>query len=298
MRIGLIDIEPKIFNTAYMQIARYHKDRGDIVDWWTPLMDRQFDKVYCSSIFTYTNKSEVPQRAICGGTGFDLHTGLPNEVEMCDLDYSIYPKCDRSFVWFSRGCIRNCPWCVVPEKEGRIRPVVPKPLNPDGNYVVVQDNNFFANPKWRQAIDWLILWEQPVDFQGVDVRLLDEGMCTALLTLKHHKQIKIAWDNPKENLEPKLREIIRYIKPWRLMCYVLIGYWYGLEDADLYRVETLRKLHIDPFVMPYDKTDLYQRAFARWVNHKAIFKKIKWENYYSRVKAQELAGCGWEQETN
>ena len=28
-----------------------------------------------------------------------------------------------------------------------------------------------------------------------------------------------------------------------------------------------------------DKNDFYQKRLARWVNHKAIFKSIKWEDY-------------------
>ena len=287
MKIGLIDIEPKIFNTAYMQIATYHKQCGDTVEWWSPLTDRQFDQVYCSSLFDYTDKSEVPRRAICGGTGFDIRSQLSTAIERCDYDYSIYPKCDRSFVWFSRGCIRKCPWCVIPQKEGHIRSVVPKPFNPDGNYVVVQDNNFFANPEWKSAINLLLWWDQPVDFQGVDVRLLDEEKCAALLCLKHNKQIKIAWDDPWEDIGSKLQEVIKYIKPWRLMCYVLIGYWHDKEEMDLYRVEMLRDFGIDPFVMPYNRSDPYQRAFARWVNHKAIFKRVPWQDYRGRVEKQE-----------
>jgi len=96
---------------------------------------------------------------------------------------------------------------------------------------------------------------------------------------------------------PKLKEIIKIIKPYKLMCYVLIGYWDGTESEDLRRVETLRDLGIDPFVMPYDKSDLYQRAFARWVNRKAIFKKVKWQDYFQRVIEQEAAGCGWKDQT-
>jgi len=293
MRIGLMDIEPKIFNTAYMQIASYHKLQADSVKWWSPLTDRQFDHVYCSSIFDYTNKSEVPRRVLCGGTGFDVTSQLSVTIERCDLDYSIYPKCDRSFVWFSRGCIRNCPWCVVPQKEGHIKSVTPKNLNPNGRNIVVQDNNFFANPNWQQAITWLGEQGQPVDFQGVDARLLNKKMCDALLSLRHYKQIKIAWDNPRQNLEPKLKEIIQYIKPWRLMCYVLIGYWHEKEDMDLYRVETLRRLGIDPFVMPYDRSKLYQRAFARWVNHKGLFKTASWQQYWANVNRWESVGQGW-----
>ncbi len=293
MQIGLIDIEPKIFNTAYMQIGTYHKLHGDTVEWWSPLTDHQFDFVCCSSLFDYTDKSEVPQRAICGGTGFDVTSQLLTPIERCDLDYSIYPKCKTSYIWFSRGCIRNCPWCVVPEKEGKIQSVSPKNLNPNGKYITVQDNNFFANPDWPAAIAWLGERGWPVDFQGVDARLLNKKMCDAMLTLRHHKQIKIAWDDPRQDLEPKLKEIIRFIKPWRLMCYVLIGYWYKTEDMDLHRVETLRRLGIDPFVMPFDRSDLYQRAFARWVNHKGIFKSMSWQQYWNRVRQSESVGRGW-----
>ena len=282
MRIGLIDIELKIFNTANMQIAAYHKAKGDSVAWWSPLTDRQFDVVYCSSLFDFTDKREVPGRAITGGTGFDVGSRLSVAIEACDLDYSIYPECDRSFVWFSRGCNRKCPWCVVPEKEGEIRPTEPKNLNPKGKYIVVQDNNFFANPQWERAMSFLQFVGQPVDFQGVDARLLNRRRCDFLSSLKHHKQIKIAWDYPTENLVVKLRDIITWIKPWKLMCYVLIGF-NSTEEQDLYRVETLRNLKIDPFVMPYDKRDFYQRAFTRWANHKAIFKTVKWEDYLHSI---------------
>lgn len=292
MKIGLIDIEPKIFNTAYMQIAFYHKERGDTVEWWSPLTDRRFDHIYCSSLFDYTDKSEVPKRAICGGTGFDVLSKLSIAIEDCELDYSIYPKCKTSFLWFSRGCNRDCPFCVVYEKEGEIRPVKPKNLNPKGQYIVVSDNNFFQSSEWLHAIQWLINISQPVDFQGVDARELNEQKCCWLDTLSHHKQIKIAWDNPRQNLKPKLQEIIQYIKPYKIMCYVLIGYW-STPEQDLHRVETLRNLGIDPFVMPYNKKDLYQKAFARWVNHKAIFKKVKWSDYKYRVFSQEAAGRGW-----
>ena len=65
-------------------------------------------------------------------------------------------------------------------------------------------------------------------------------MCEDLNSLKHHKQIKIAWDNPKEDLIPKLKKIIKWIKPYKLMCYVWIGYW-SSPEKDLYRVEELRK---------------------------------------------------------
>lgn len=292
MKVGLIDIEPKIFNTANMQIARYHKDRGDTVEWWIPLEHRQFDVVYCSSLFDYTNKSGIPNDVICGGTGFDVTSRLSRAMDNCELDYSIYPKCRKSYIWFSRGCNRNCPFCCVRQKEGSLKPVKVKNLNPNTEVICIQDNTFFSNPEWRTAIKWLQVKSSPVEFLNIDARILTQEQAESLLTLRHIKQIKIAWDNPKEDLEPKLYEIIQWIKPYKLMCYVLIGYW-STEKEDLHRVETLRSLGIDPFVMPYNKKDLYQRSFARWVNHKAIFKKVKWEDYRQRVLKQEAVDRGW-----
>lgn len=294
MKVGLIDIEPKIFNTAYMQISTYHKSRGDTVEWWTPIEYRGFDVVYCSSLFDFTDKSEIHDDVICGGTGFDVTSRLLRVMEDCNLDYSIYPKCKTSYIWFSRGCNRDCPWCVVRRKEGYIHTVQTKNLNPNGQYITVMDNNFVANSCWHEAIQQLRIWKQPVDTQCVDVRTITEVQCKELASLKHHKQLKIAWDEmvDERKVLDGIKRLTTYIKPYKIMCYVLIGYYFS-PDIDLYRVETLRDLGIDPFVMPYDRSDLYQRTFARWVNHKAIFKKVKWDNYRERVSNQEKAGCGW-----
>ena len=68
------------------------------------------------------------------------------------------------------------------------------------------------------------------------------------------------------------------IKPYQMAFYILIGY-HSTAAEDLHRVEVLRNYGADPFVMPYDKTDPYQNSFARWVNHRAIFKTVPWGDY-------------------
>lgn len=280
MKIGLIDIEPKIFNTAYMQIAYHHRQRGDTVEWWSPLTDRQFDHVYCSSIFDFTDKSEVPARAICGGTGFDVTSRLSVDIEACDLDYSIYPECKTSYLWFSRGCNRNCPWCVVPQKEGKIHTVFAKNLNPQADHVTIMDNSFFSNPQWPEAL-WYLRWlDVPVDFQGIDVRTITNMQARKIARLKYYKQIKIAWDDPKDDkaVLDGIKRLTRYVKPYKIMCYVLIGY-NSEKWEDITRVLMLKYLGIDPFVMPFDKKDPYQKKFARWVNRPEIFNTVAWEAY-------------------
>jgi hypothetical protein len=285
MKIGLYNLEPQIVNAAMMKVSNYHKQQGDQVEIYNHLLRSEYDRVYAFSIFTFTSKCYVTKNMICGGSGFDIKSKLPDEIEQCEYDYSLYPDCDYSLVWFSQGCIRNCPFCIVRQKEGYIHKVKPKNLNPDGRFIKIMDNNFFACPEWRDHIKQLQEWAQPVDFQGVDVRLLDQEMCEALNSLKHEHQIHIAWDFPEYDLIPKLLEITKFIKSYRIMCYVLIGY-NSTRSQDLYRVEELKRIGIDPFVMPYNKRDRYQKNFARWVNHKAIFKTVEWKDYeQNKIKA-------------
>lgn len=283
MRIGLYNLEPKIQNTAFMQISHYHKERGDHVEWYD--LESQYDKVYCSSLFRFTDKSSVPSGAICGGTGFDLTTTLPFD---CDLDYGLYPACDCSYVWFSRGCIRKCDFCVVNEKEGSLKVVEPKPLNPKGTYIKVQDNNFFASPNWKKALFRLWEWGQPVDFcGGIDVRLLTPLMCQNLKYTKLAKQIKIAWDNPKKDLTDDIKALLRYISPSKVMCYVLIGHDSTVDD-DIKRVKAIHRLGVTPYAMCIDRNDPEQKRFQKWTNfffHKTIeFSDFDY-NKYARKRA-------------
>ena len=287
MRVALYNLEPKIVNTAMMQVSQYHKEQGDSVEIYSPLYHNSYDKVYAFSLFDFTPKPYVRDDMIVGGTGFDVSSKLPKEIEVCDYDWSLYPECDYSIVWFSRGCIRNCPFCVVHDKEGYIHSVTPKNLNPNGNWIRVQDNNFFANPQWREAGEQLLEWNQPVDLQGIDVRLFIDEQGELLKALKFHYPIKIGWDNPRENLDDKFNHLLEYVHPRAINCYVLIGFW-STEEEDLYRVNHLwDEFKIDPYVLPYDKSDPYQKSFARWVNNKFIFKKTSWEDYEYRHSKNE-----------
>ena len=97
------------------------------------------------------------------------------------------------------------------------------------------------------------------------------------------KKIKIAWDDPSDDIIPHIERMLKHIKAYKIMCYVLIGF-NSSKEQDLDRVMKLRKLNIDPFVMPFHKSDDYEKDFARWVNHKAIFKTVEWDDYKRGVK--------------
>ena len=74
-------------------------------------------------------------------------------------------------------------------------------------------------------------------------------------------------------------------KPKAYSCYVLVN---DIDDA-IYRVEFLRSLGVEPFAQPYrdfntlSEPTLVQKQYARYVNHKAIFKSISWDKYAHTV---------------
>ena len=117
MKIGLYNLEPKIVNTAMMQVSTYEKERGNGIEMYSPLYHNTYDKIYAFSLFDFTDKGYATPDMITGGTGFDITSRLPREIEKCDYDWSLYPDCDFSIIWFSRGCIRKCPFCVVVEEH-------------------------------------------------------------------------------------------------------------------------------------------------------------------------------------
>ena len=287
----MIDVDGHNFpNLALMRLSAWHRAQGDSVEWADPMFGGDYDRVYKSKIFTFTPDDTIPWNCevVRGGTGYDVRSHLPEEVERSiAMDYSLYPQYDFSIQFFSRGCIRHCPFCLVHDKEGAIHPVEPLQLNPNGKHIEVLDNNFFANPQWKSAIDYLLAAKQKVNLHGVDIRIMNEEQAFWLNKLPLHKSVHIAWDLPQVDLTDKLREVIRYIKPWKLMCYVLVGFNSTMEQ-DMYRIERLRELGIKPYVMPYrdfenkTKPSQYAKDLAQYVNKPMIFKSCRFEDFSPR----------------
>lgn len=110
MRIGLVDVDGHNFpNLALMKLATYHKQRGDEVEWAFPLLP--YDRVYMAKVFTFTQDDITAYQTddiVRGGTGYDLQSKLPADVENCYPDYSIYEITDTAYGYLTRGCPRGC----------------------------------------------------------------------------------------------------------------------------------------------------------------------------------------------
>lgn len=290
--LGLIDVDGHNFpNLALMKISAYHKSKGDQIEWAMPLMG-YYDTIYASKVFTFTpdfnplefNANEI----IRGGTGYDIVEQLPKEIESVRTpDYSIYPQHQFSIQFYSRGCIRKCPFCLVNAKEGKIHAVEPMDLNPNGKWIEVLDNNFFASPEWKYSIEHLQRQKQSVKFHGVDVRIMTEEQAYYLNKTRLKGGIHIAWDLPQIDLTQKLKEVTKYIKPSKLVCYVLVGF-NSTREQDYFRLRTLKDLGIFPFVQAYRdfenkrKPTQYEKDISRWANRMWLFNTMDFKDHEPR----------------
>ena len=285
MRIGLCDIDSHNWpNLCLMKLSAYHKARGDHVEWWRP--EGQYDRVYKSRVFTDTYSKDTITVAnagevVCGGTGYGPGPDLPDEVEHTYPDYSIYPQfSDIAYGFLSRGCPRNCGFCLVSDKEGR-RSVQVADLAEFWNgqrEIKLLDANLLACSDHEKLILQLAESRAYVDFsQGLDIRLITPDN-VALLNRVRTKTVHFAWDNPDMDLTPYFRRFLELtaIKNVRKRkVYVLTNYG-STHEQDLYRVETLRGMGYDPYVMVYDRPSAppITRQLQRWVNNKRIFHTV------------------------
>ena len=276
MNINLLSPDSKIPNLAIMKLSSFHKQMGDQVELNFPLLGA--DMTYASVVFDWT---EIPEADIVGGTGVDLCSKLDPEIESMKPDYDLYPNMSYSMGYTYRACPRNCSFCVVPKQDNsEDHHSIWDFHNERFKAICLLNNNTLADPYWRDTFDEINDAKlRIVDQNGYDVRLITEEVAYQISKLKFVNNIHIAWDYPEHEIEvlQGCCNLIKYVKPYRITCYVLIGETTHKENLD--RVSALYAMGIMPFVMPLNKYDSYQKKFARWVNHKAIFKSVAWRDY-------------------
>lgn len=283
MIIGLHDSDNTGFpNLALMKLSAWHKTQGDWVEWWNPLLT--YDRVYSSKVFTFTPENPyLPENTVRGGTGYGIMKELSPEIDAMFPDYSLYPKCGHAIGFLTRGCIRHCPWCIVPKKEGHIRPYKTwqEIKRPDRLDIVFMDNNVLACEWGLKQIEDMAGKDVRVDFnQGLDARLITPEVAGMLARLKWIRFIRMSADTDAM-LDVVLTAIGRLkehgVKPYRVFVYVLVQ---DIESAER-RVLALRDIGAEAFAQPYrdftnnTEPSEEQRRFARWVNRKEIFKSVK-----------------------
>lgn len=296
MRVAIQDVDGHNYpNLALMRISAWHKARGDTVEWFTPLC--QYDRVYASKIFTFTpDDPYLPPDTIRGGTGYDITSNLPAEIEATPPDYTIYPQFDAAYGFLTRGCPNKCPWCVVPRKEGGVRPVADITDIICTNtgirrHALLMDNNFLAAPRdfvIRQLVE-MVANRVEVDFnQALDARLIDDQIARHLAAVKFRPYIRVSCDT-----DAAIAPVVAAMKRLRasgykrdFFCYILAKP--GEVESALNRIEAITRTdrRASPFVMPYRDLDSSEseiprelRRLARWCNMAATRKSIPFKDY-------------------
>lgn len=314
-RIGLIDFDSRIPNSALQKLSTHFKRQGAAV-LLNDFRPSEVDEGYCSVIFT-RNKAKAARLAdiypniTFGGTGWDLTTTLPPEVESCRPDYTLYQvkdilprlkgimtakkkleKChtllNAGIGYLTRGCVRSCGFCFVPKKEGALRRVasIGDLLNSNSSTLCLLDNNLTASPDCLEILREIKDRNLTVNIsQGVDIRFLTPEISKVLSEVRHLTSLTYAWDLMpfEDKVMEGIKILSRDVKPYKHQCFCLAGYNTTFEE-DMYRVRKLAELGITPFLMVWnEKPDLRLQHLKRWVNGK-FHKVCRFEDYEPWVR--------------
>jgi len=236
-------VEPNYY-TQYpplglLKLSSCHKSRGDtteLVHGIETNISRDPDVIYVTSLWTWAWKpvweaigfhsksfpnseiwlgglyaSLMPKHAALSGVRPDhIFRGVFAEAEDLLPDYDLVPEWNKrvggSIVFSSRGCIRSCPYCAVPQIEKSLNSLkrsIKHLLWPGHRRVILFDNNFLANPGWESILGEIEELDLTVDFnQGLDARLITEDVARRISELKI-ELVRLSYD---------YREMARYVK--------------------------------------------------------------------------------------
>jgi hypothetical protein len=184
---------------------------------WQPVHDAiefyhkkfPFAKITIGGIYA----SMMPERIQSYYPFINIHVGLHDDAELLRPAYDLLEKSEKwnhwksSILFSSRGCVRSCPFCIVPKIEGKIRTNVSdisSHIYPGHTDVILWDNNFFASPNWREILRELNEIEKRVDFnQGLDIRLIDAEKASMLSDL-NIPTIRLAIDSSNMTKKAKI----------------------------------------------------------------------------------------------
>lgn len=300
MRIGLVDVDGKRFpNLALMKLSAWHKAQGDEVEMVNPLY-WDYDRIYQSKIFTFSPEPRRPFQceAIKGGTGYDLHKNLPEEIDRMQPDYTIYPHIDRktAYGFLTRGCPNKCRWCVVPLKEGNVKPYMDvEEIAVDGRTnLILMDNNILAPMKDEYGltqIEKIVKLRYRIDFnQALDARFITPTIAHLLSKVRWLSQIRFGCDTPSQiaDCERAMTLIDSYSQiPKSYLLYTMIGA--DMQEAykrlAYFRSNPRVRIVAQPyrdFNNPDQVIPQWQKDMAHWAMRRQLYASCDFKDFRPR----------------
>lgn len=294
-RIGLIAVDSNYPNLALMKISSYHKRLGDNVEWYDPFSE--YDKVYMSKIFSFTEdydyyiKSKEIEK---GGTGYSIEKSLPSYIDSIQPDYSLYPSIDNktAYGFLTRGCPNKCKWCVVPQKEGNIKPYMDiQDIAIQGrNNIILMDNNILASDFGLEQLQKIAKMKLKIDFnQGLDARLVTTDIAELLSCIKWNKRIRFGCDTPKQIQEVekaiKMLDKYGYKGEYFLYCILLefeesierVCRWRNISKRIIVHAQPYRDINSSRQNIPQ-----WQKDLAHWANRKELYRSCNFKDFSPR----------------
>ena len=167
----------------------------------------------------------------------------------------------KNIIFTTRGCDNNCPWCIVPKQEGKLREL---PIYP-GN--IIQDNNFLqASRQHKDKVFEMLRKQRGVCFKGgLETDLIDDHFIDNLTSLRI-KELWLACDT--DNSLPQLKKACEKLYKAgfnrnKIYCYALS---YGKDmKKDEARFMEIYETGAMPFVQLYrDFSDTKTEYPSEW----------------------------------
>lgn len=227
-----------------------------------------------------------------GGPGYDLKKVLPAEIENCKPDYDLYPNMDYALGFTTRGCIRKCPFCVVPKKEGKLTRIQPisEIYNPRFNQIKLLDNNVLADrDNFRDIVRFASDHNLKLDVsQGLDIRLLDEELASLIAQIRPMNKLDFAFDS-LDYKEQVIRGIellkdagvnLRSNVQFYVYCDRSTTGKYGIDSA-IERCNILKEQGTNAYVMLNIDEEPTQtmKNLKRWANRKQLYWSMDFHDY-------------------
>ena len=297
MNVALLAVDSNYPNLALMKISAYHKLQGDTVGWYNPF--DTYDRLYMAKVFSFTPDygfviANVRGEVVRGGTGYDIRSSLPGDMDRLQPDYSLYPTVDSrtSYGFLTRGCPNRCRWCVVPQKEGGIRPYMDVDditLHGERPYAVLMDNNVLACDYGLSQLEKIAERGYHVDFnQGLDARLVTPDVARLLARVKWIKRIRFGCDTTAQIVEcERAIQLVRqagYKGEFFLYC-ILIDFAESYHRLNYWRKYKYVLPHAQPYRdlnNPHQRIPQWQKDMAHWADRKELYRSCNFKDFSPR----------------
>lgn len=222
-------------------------------------------QVHINCVFTW----DLPQARILQQAWSAVHPNvlLGGPALGSPVDGFVAGKYVKLGVTFtSRGCDNSCPWCLVPQIEGRFR--VLDQVTPGW---IIQDNNLLQAPAAHRHQVYRMLAKQPhkaVFAGGLQPRLITDTVADELRGVRIRRLFLAAdTDGAIKQVAAAVRRL-QWLPRWRLQCYVLVGFDGDTVDAARGRLQQLWDVGVTPFAQ------LYQPAGLRRLDYGPDWRRL------------------------